>query len=99
MVVVEGVKMTALIYNGSQISSLTEGFCTEMGVRILQLRNVIGGMLHLEGIGGISILNKEYVQANLTIPDLPQYNEDILFLVISDHKYGERVHVQIGTRS
>ena len=53
--------------------------------------------MHLEGIGGIAILYKEYVKANHTIPGLPQYNEDLLFLVVPDHKYGQRVHVQIGT--
>ena len=36
------------------------------------------------------------MEANLTIPDLPWYNEDVLFLVISEHKYGKRVPVQIG---
>ena len=48
---------------------------------------------------GISILYKGYVEANLIISDLLQYNEDLLFfLVISDHKYGDRVPVQIGTQ-
>ena len=32
---------------------------------------------------------KGYIEAKLTIPDLPQYNEDVLFLVVLDHKYGE----------
>ena len=44
------------------------------------------------------ILYKGYVEAILTIPGLPWYNEDVLFLVIPDHKYGERVPVQIGTQ-
>ena len=38
-VVVEGVEITALVDTGSQISALTEGFCTETGLRILLLRN------------------------------------------------------------
>ena len=40
---------------------------------------------------------KEYVKANLLIPDLIQYTEDMLFFVISDNKYIERVPVQLGT--
>ena len=40
---------------------------------------------------------KGFVEANLIIPGLPQYNEDVLFLVVSDNKYGERVPVQLGT--
>ena len=50
MVVVQGVEITAHVDPGSQISALTEGFCAEMGLRILPLRNLIGGVLHLEGM-------------------------------------------------
>ena len=95
-VVVEGVEMMALVYTGSQISAFTDKFCTEMGLKILPLRNLIRGVLCLEGMGGILILYKGYVEANLTTPDLPQYNEDVLFLVVANHKYGDRVPVQIG---
>ena len=63
--------MMALVDTESQISALTEGFCTEMGLGILPLRNLIGGVLCLKGMGGISIPYKGYIEANLTIPDLP----------------------------
>ena len=43
--------------------------------------------------GGILILYRGYKEANLTIAD----NEDMLFLVILDHEYGERVPAQMGT--
>ena len=49
------------------------------------------------GTGGIAKPYKEYVEANLIIPGLPQYNEDVLCMVILDNKYQERVPVQIGT--
>ena len=39
---------------------------------------------------------KGYIEANLTIPDSPRYNENMLGLVIPDYKYGESVPVQIG---
>ena len=54
-VVVEGVEMTALVYTGSQISALTEGFCNGWGLRIFPLRNLMKGVLHLKGTGGITI--------------------------------------------
>ena len=41
---------------------------------------------------------KGYVKANLTIPDFPWFNEDVSFTVVLDHKYGERVPLQIGTQ-
>ena len=49
-VVVEEVEMTALVDTGSQMSALTEGFCTETGLRILPLRNLVGAVLHLEEV-------------------------------------------------
>ena len=81
----------ALVDTGSQISTLIEGFCLEFGLRILPW-----GFVAAQGDGGITISYKVYVEANL-IPGLAQYNEDVLFLVISDNKCGERVPVQIGT--
>ena len=56
------------------------------------------GVLHLEQMGGITMPYKQYIEANLTIPALPQYNEDVLFLVVANHKYGDRISVQIGTQ-
>ena len=56
------------------------------------------GCVASQGDRGILILYKGYVEANLTIPDLPQYNEDVLCLVVANHKYGNSVLVQIGTQ-
>ena len=50
-VVVDGVETTALVYTGSQISALTEGFCNERGLKILSLRNLMQGVLHLKEMG------------------------------------------------
>ena len=47
--------MMALVDTGSQISTLTEGFCLERGLKILSLKNLMRGGLCLEGVGGIAI--------------------------------------------
>ena len=47
MIVVEGVEILTLVDTGS---ALTEGYSTEMGLRILPPRNLIGGVLHLKGM-------------------------------------------------
>ena len=47
-----------------------------------------GGSLHLKRDRGIAIPYMGYIEANITIPGLPQYDEDVLFLVILDKKYG-----------
>ena len=67
-VVVEGVEIMALVDTWSQISALTEGFCMERGLRMLPLRNLIGGVFVSQGKGDISVPYKGYVEANLTIP-------------------------------
>ena len=33
---------------------------------------------------GIAVLYKEHIEANIIIPGLPQYNEDVSFMVISE---------------
>ena len=88
--VVEGM---ALVNTGSEVFTPIEEFCLEFGLTILPLEC----LLHLKGTGGISFPYKAYLEANLIIPGLPQYKEDVLFLVVSDHKYGEWVPVQLGT--
>ena len=57
------------------------------------------GLVSSQRTWGTMILYKGYVEANLTKPGLPQYNEDLLFLVFQDHKYGKRVPAQIGTEA
>ena len=58
------MEIMALVDTGSQISSLTEGSCSEFGLRILPL----GDLLHLEGTGvSITIPYKEHIEASLTI--------------------------------
>ena len=54
------------------------------------------GCVVSQGDGGVLVPYKAYIEANLTILELPWYYEDALFLFISDHKYGERVPVQMG---
>ena len=82
----------ALVDTGPQVFILMEGFCLAFRQTILP----VGGLLCLKGRGVVSIPYKKYIEANLIIPGLPQYNEDVLFLVVSDHQYGEQVPVQLG---
>ena len=37
------------------------------------------------------------MEARLAFPGIQNFNEDCLFLVMSDHEYGNRVPVVIGT--
>ena len=58
--------MMALVDTRSHVSTITEGFCSEFGLSILQL-----GLLHLKGTGSISIQCKGYVEGYLIKPGLP----------------------------
>ena len=60
---------------GPKFSTLNRRFCSEFGLRNLPLR----GLLHLKGAVSIAIPYKGYVEANLIIPGLPLYNEDVLY--------------------
>ena len=55
------------------------------------------GLICLKGTRGISIWYNGYIEANLLIPGLHHYNKDVLFLIILNNKYGERVPGQWGT--
>ena len=78
-IVVEGVELMALVETGSQIPVLTEGFCRDNGVEDPSTEEFDKGCIACQGYGGVSIQYEGYVKANLTIPDLPQHNEDVLF--------------------
>ena len=90
MVMVEGVEIMAMVDTRSQVSTL---FNRRVLLRIWVENR---GLLHLNGTGGILILYMGYIEGNLIIPALPWFNEDMLYLVILDNKYGERVLDQIG---
>ena len=51
----------------------------------------------MEGSGGVTIPYLGYVEATLTILEVKAFQEDCLFLVMNDHRYGKRVPIMIGT--
>ena len=46
-------------------------------------------LLPLDGAGGIDVPYLGYVEARLTFPEIQDFDEDCLFLVMSDHTYGD----------
>ena len=90
---IENQKFTALIDSGAQISQLTESLVKALGLKMKQLKE----LLPLDGAGGIDVPYLGYVEARLAFPEIRNFDEDCLFLVMSDHTYGDRVPVTIGT--
>ena len=64
-----------------------------MELKLKSLKNI----LEIEGTGGIQVKYKGYVEANLSIPQIRNFEESCLFLVVGDSEYGKRVPIQIGT--
>ena len=54
-------------------------------------------MIQFEGTGSITVANFGYALANLEIPGIGNYKEDVLFLFIKDSEYTDRIPLQLGT--
>ena len=93
LVKLERQKFNALVDSGSMVSQITVSLAKALKLDIKQLQTLIP----MEGAGGISIPYLGYVEATLSIPEVEAFNEDCLFLVVSDHTYGRRVPITIGT--
>ena len=89
----EGQKFNALVDSGSMVSQITVSLAKALKLDIKQLQTLIP----MERAGGINVPYLGYVEATLGIPEVEAFDEDCLFLVISDHTYGRRVPITIGT--
>ena len=90
---IENENFTALIDSGAQISQLTESLVKALGLKMKHLKE----LLPLDGAGGIDVPYLGYIEARLAFQEIQDFDEDCLFLVMSDHTYGDRVPVTIGT--
>ena len=63
-----------MIYSDAQVSSISAQFCKELTLQIQPL----GQLLELEGMGGAAILYLRFVEVNLQIPGIGNYNEEVL---------------------
>ena len=57
------------------------------------LRNI----LDIEGTGLVKVKYKGYVEANLGLSKVKDFQEPCLFVVVNDSEYSKRVPIQIGT--
>ena len=90
---IDGHLTTALIDSGAQISAMTEKFAKRLRLKVHKLQQ----LLNIEGTGGGCVPYKGYVEVLLEVPEVPEFREYILMLVVKDSEYGKRVPLQIGT--
>ena len=69
-------------------------FCESLVLHILPLSQ----LLELEGTGGAAIPYLGFVEVNLQIPGIRNYNEDVLLLVIPAMTYSGTVLVMVGSK-
>ena len=86
--------MTALIDSGAQVSSIGSQFCEELTLNIQPL----GRLLELEGTGGSAIPYLRFMEVNLQILGIKNYNEDVLLLVIPTMTYSQKAQVVVGSK-
>ena len=91
--IVEGEEYPGLLDSGAQMSTITISQAKKMGLKIQNLEN----MLDIEGGGGIAIPYIGYVEVQLQIPEIKNYKENALMMVMNDSRYGEKVPFTIGT--
>ena len=90
----DGQETTALIDLGTQVSSMSTKFCEDLTLQIQPL----GQLLELEGTGGVAIPYLRFVEVNLHILGIRNYNKDVLLLIIPTTTYSEMVLVMVGSK-
>ena len=93
MVQLDGNKLPALIDSGAQVSAMTQKLAKQMKLKVHKLNK----LLQIEGTGGGKVPYQGYVETLLEIPEIPEFKEYVLMLVIKKSEYGERVPIQLGT--
>ena len=83
-----------LIDTGAQISTITRDFCEQHGYDIHPKKQ----MLHLIGMGGLSIPYLGYIEAIIRIAPIEHYEECVPMLVLKSFSpFSLWVTVQLGT--
>ena len=89
---INGELITSLLDTGSQISFISEKFCTEKGYDIQPIEKLI----NFKGANGLDIEYSGFIEVNLQIPG-KSFNHDILLLVVPHILYHNYVPVTLGT--
>ena len=90
---VEGVIFKALIDSGAQVSSISEPMAKSLGLEIQNLQTLLG----LEGAHGGEVPYLGYTELHLEIPEVSNFKQDVLMLVVPSTNYNQMVPIIIGT--
>ena len=93
-VVIDGHEVPDLVDFGAQVSNISAQLCEDQGLKIQPL----GQLLELEGTGDAAIPYLGFVDVNLQILGIRNYNKDVLLLAIPTTAYAEGVPVMVGSK-
>ena len=75
------------------MSAITKSFAEALELELKPLESV----LDIEATGGGKVPYHGYVECRLNLPQVEEFDHDVLMLVIDDSQYGAKVPIQIGT--
>ena len=90
----DGQEVATLIDSGTQVLSISAQFCKDLALQIQPMC----WLLELEGTGGAAIPYLRFVEINLQILGIRNYNEDVLLLVIPTMTYSKMILVVVGPK-
>ena len=90
---IEGESYLALIDSRAQLSALAESRVKRLKLRVSHLDTII----EVEATGGSLVPYTGYVEVRLSILGIKAMNQNLLFMVVRDRNYTNRVPVQLGT--
>ena len=92
-IILQGVKMKALIDTGANMSCVNKWLVEKLRLPVQSLQTI----LNIEGTGGVRVPYYGIVECQLGLPEVEGFQKDVLMLVIDDSPYGKKVPVQLGT--
>ena len=95
---VEGRNFTALADSGSQVNTITPTLVQQCGFPVLPLEDLMDYQVNLVGLGGMHSSLLRFVILRVQVPGVARYDEDAVFLVVSDESnFRRRVPLVVGT--
>ena len=79
-ILINGQETTCLVDTGATVTVIDEAYCQKMGLEI----QPITALVKLVGTSGSPIPYSGYVIATVKFPHIPNYEEDVVMLVIKD---------------